>query len=189
MEYHASAHYDEQLEVCVRCQRIGSSSVLFTCAIFHGERLLITGELVYVFADPATQTSRPVPQLLRDTHVLPIWEGTTNVLSLDALLRSDLHSGLAALMARASACLRNVSEPRMVAATQLALGALERVALVVESLIRENNSAGVPTVLIGLSPLPRGSPASQPTSADGSITGHRRRIPITVQGRRPGAGH
>jgi YbgC/YbaW family acyl-CoA thioester hydrolase len=66
VEYHASAHYDEQLEVCVRCQRIGSSSILFGCAIFHGERLLITGELVYVFADPATQTSQPVPQTLRD---------------------------------------------------------------------------------------------------------------------------
>jgi hypothetical protein len=26
-----------------------------------------------------------IPQLLRDAHVLPIWEGTTNVLSLDSL--------------------------------------------------------------------------------------------------------
>jgi YbgC/YbaW family acyl-CoA thioester hydrolase len=66
VEYHASAHYDEQLEVCVRCQRIGSSSILFACAIFHGERLLITGELVYVFADPVSQTSRPVPASLRE---------------------------------------------------------------------------------------------------------------------------
>jgi predicted GNAT family N-acyltransferase len=66
VEYHASAHYDEQLEVCVRCQRIGSSSILFGCAVFHAERLLITGELVYVFADPTTQTSQPVPQTLRD---------------------------------------------------------------------------------------------------------------------------
>ena len=24
-----------------------------------------------------------IPQLLRDTYVLPIWEGTTNILSLD----------------------------------------------------------------------------------------------------------
>ncbi len=34
-------------------------------AIFRGEQLLITGELVYVFADPATQTSRPIPPALR----------------------------------------------------------------------------------------------------------------------------
>jgi hypothetical protein len=42
-------------------------------------------------AAPATANTG-LPQLLRGTHVLPIWEGTTNVLSLDALLRSDLHS-------------------------------------------------------------------------------------------------
>jgi alkylation response protein AidB-like acyl-CoA dehydrogenase len=74
-----------------------------------------------------------LPQLLRDTHVLPIWEGTTNVLSLDALLRSDLHAGLAALMGRASACVRGVREPRLVAAAQQAVGALERALLTLES--------------------------------------------------------
>jgi acyl-CoA dehydrogenase len=70
---------------------------------------------------------------LRDTHVLPIWEGTTNVLSLDALLRSDLKAGLAALMGRASACVRSVHEPRLTAAAQRALGALERAVLMLES--------------------------------------------------------
>jgi alkylation response protein AidB-like acyl-CoA dehydrogenase len=74
-----------------------------------------------------------LPQLLRDTQVLPIWEGTTNVLSLDALLRSDLHAGLAALMGRASACQRALTEPRLVAAAKQALGALERAALWLES--------------------------------------------------------
>ncbi|MGH8316669.1 MAG: acyl-CoA dehydrogenase family protein [Steroidobacteraceae bacterium] len=41
-----------------------------------------------------------IPVLLRDTQVLPIWEGTTNVLSLDALLRADAGRGLAALRRR-----------------------------------------------------------------------------------------
>ena len=66
VEYHASAHYDEQLDVCIRCARIGTSSMTYESAIFHADRLLITGELVYVFADPATQTSRPVPAALRE---------------------------------------------------------------------------------------------------------------------------
>jgi acetyl esterase/lipase len=35
-------------------------------AMFRGDQLLVSGELVYVFADPATQTSRPVPDDLRD---------------------------------------------------------------------------------------------------------------------------
>ena len=34
-------------------------------AIFRGDQWLVTGELIYVFADPATQTARPVPPALR----------------------------------------------------------------------------------------------------------------------------
>ena len=66
VEFHASARMDDRLEVGIRCTRIGTSSMLFTGAIFRAEELLISCELVYVFADPATQTSRPVPQRLRE---------------------------------------------------------------------------------------------------------------------------
>jgi alkylation response protein AidB-like acyl-CoA dehydrogenase len=97
------------------------------------QAVAVVTEVIESFGGAGYVEDTGLPQLLRDTHVLPIWEGTTNVLALDALLRSDLPAGLAALMARASSCLRSVSEPRMVAATQQALGALERVALVIES--------------------------------------------------------
>jgi YbgC/YbaW family acyl-CoA thioester hydrolase len=66
VEFQASARMDDSLDIGLKCARIGNSSMLFQGAIFRGEELLITCELVYVFADPATQTSRPVPQLLRD---------------------------------------------------------------------------------------------------------------------------
>ncbi len=66
LEYVGSARYDEQLAVGVRCGRIGNSSMVFSAAIFRGEQLLVHGELVYVFADPATQTSKPVPPALRE---------------------------------------------------------------------------------------------------------------------------
>jgi YbgC/YbaW family acyl-CoA thioester hydrolase len=66
VEYHASARYDDQLDVGLKCQRIGTSSIQFVGAIFCGDQLLITGELIYVYANPATQTSLPVPQSLRD---------------------------------------------------------------------------------------------------------------------------
>jgi len=66
IEFHASAHADDQLDVALKCSRIGTSSLLFTGAIFRGEELQISGELIYVFADPATQTSKPVPTALRD---------------------------------------------------------------------------------------------------------------------------
>ncbi|WP_077037559.1 YbgC/FadM family acyl-CoA thioesterase [Pelomonas sp. KK5] len=65
LEYVGSARYDEQLEVGVRCQRIGSSSMTIVCAVFRGEDLLVHGELVYVFADPVAQVSKPIPSALR----------------------------------------------------------------------------------------------------------------------------
>jgi YbgC/YbaW family acyl-CoA thioester hydrolase len=65
LEYEASAHYDEQLDTGIRCARIGNSSMLLQAASFRGEQCLVHGELVYVFADPATQTSKPVPDSLR----------------------------------------------------------------------------------------------------------------------------
>jgi YbgC/YbaW family acyl-CoA thioester hydrolase len=66
LEYEASARYDDQLDVGIRCARIGNSSMVFEAAVFRGAQRLVHGELVYVFADPLTQTSRPVPQVLRD---------------------------------------------------------------------------------------------------------------------------
>ena len=65
LEYHGSAHFDDRLDVALKCARIGNSSLSFVGAIFRGAECLIGAELVYVFADPATQTSRPVPAALR----------------------------------------------------------------------------------------------------------------------------
>jgi YbgC/YbaW family acyl-CoA thioester hydrolase len=65
LEYEGSARYDDVLDVGIRCGRIGNSSLVFHAAAFRGHTRLVHGELVYVFADPATQTSRPVPAPLR----------------------------------------------------------------------------------------------------------------------------
>lgn len=66
VEFNASAKLDDTLDVGMKCMRVGTSSILFHGGLFRGDELLVTCELVYVFADPATQTSRPVPQVLRD---------------------------------------------------------------------------------------------------------------------------
>lgn len=66
VQYHASAEMDDFLEVCLRCDRIGNSSITFAGAIFRGEELLITSELVYVFADPVARKSQPLPVALRE---------------------------------------------------------------------------------------------------------------------------
>lgn len=65
LEYLGSARYDEQLEIGVRCERVGNSSMLVQCAVFRADELLVHGELVYVFADAQTQTPMPVPETLR----------------------------------------------------------------------------------------------------------------------------
>jgi len=65
LEYLASARYDDVLDIGMRCARIGNSSILFAGAVFRQDELLVSGELVYVFADPRSQTSKPVPEPLR----------------------------------------------------------------------------------------------------------------------------
>jgi len=65
VEYHASAHMDDRLDIGMRCARLGTTSLGFDCAVFTAGRLLAGIELVYVFADPATQTKRPLPVPLR----------------------------------------------------------------------------------------------------------------------------
>ncbi len=65
VEYFASAKYDDALDVCLKCTRMGNSSLTFTGGIFSGSKLLVSGELIYVYANPATQTSQPIPATLR----------------------------------------------------------------------------------------------------------------------------
>jgi acyl-CoA dehydrogenase len=57
----------------------------------------VVSEAIEAFGGAGYIEDTGIPVLLRDTQVLPIWEGTTNVLSLDALLRADPQRGLAVL--------------------------------------------------------------------------------------------
>ena len=58
------------------------------------------GEAIEAFGGAGYVDDTGLPTILRDTHVLPIWEGTTNVLALDLLLRADVESSTAALWRR-----------------------------------------------------------------------------------------
>jgi YbgC/YbaW family acyl-CoA thioester hydrolase len=66
VEYFASARYDDLLDVGLSCTRLGNSSITFTGGIFQGDKLLISCELIYVYANPGTQTSQAIPPALRD---------------------------------------------------------------------------------------------------------------------------
>lgn len=80
VEFHASARSGDALAVALQCNRIGTSSLTFKGAIFRDGQLLASSELIYVFADPATQTSRPLPLALREALAgYEAWEPMTRV--------------------------------------------------------------------------------------------------------------
>jgi YbgC/YbaW family acyl-CoA thioester hydrolase len=66
VEYFASARYEDQLDVMLKCVKVGNSSIVFEGAIFRADQLLVTCELIYVYANPATQTSQAVPPAFRE---------------------------------------------------------------------------------------------------------------------------
>ncbi len=65
INYHASARFDEFLVIAVRASKLGNSSMTFEMGIFRDGERLISGEMVYVNADPEARTSRPLPDKLR----------------------------------------------------------------------------------------------------------------------------
>jgi YbgC/YbaW family acyl-CoA thioester hydrolase len=65
IEYEGSARLDDLIDVGIRFARVGTSSMTFDAAVFRADDLLVRGEIVYVYADPASQTARPVPAALR----------------------------------------------------------------------------------------------------------------------------
>ncbi len=65
IEYQAPARFDDELEIGVRCAGFGRSSVRFAIEIHRGEQHLVTGELVYVYADTAARKGVALPESWR----------------------------------------------------------------------------------------------------------------------------
>lgn len=82
-------------------------------------------ELIEAFGGAGYVEDTGIPVLLRDGQVLPIWEGTTNVLSLDLLLRSDLDLGLGALRQRIVQACDAGTDAELQAATVASLAAVD----------------------------------------------------------------
>jgi len=66
IEYHAPARMDDWLDIGLRCDRIGHSSITVAWAIWTQGRLLVTGEVVNVYVDVHTRVPQAVPQGMRD---------------------------------------------------------------------------------------------------------------------------
>lgn len=66
IEYHASARFDDEVDVCCRIARVGRSSIRFVVEIHRGDDHLITGEVINVCVDAQARTPVPVPPALRE---------------------------------------------------------------------------------------------------------------------------
>lgn len=65
IEYHAPAKLDDWLDIGVRCERVGTSSITVVWAVWAQGRLLVTGEAVYVFTSLLTGKSAAVPDSVK----------------------------------------------------------------------------------------------------------------------------
>jgi acyl-CoA thioester hydrolase len=62
IEYLGSATFDDMIDIGVRCDTLGRSSMTIKLAIFRGDELLIVGAMVYVYADTLVKKSLPIPE-------------------------------------------------------------------------------------------------------------------------------
>ncbi|MDR3480114.1 MAG: thioesterase family protein [Burkholderiaceae bacterium] len=67
VEYIAPARFDDNLEIGVRCAGFGRSSMRFVLEIFVGDQHLISGELVYVYAEVSIRKAVAIPDDWRAT--------------------------------------------------------------------------------------------------------------------------
>jgi alkylation response protein AidB-like acyl-CoA dehydrogenase len=86
----------------------------------------IVSEVIESFGGAGYVEDTGLPQLLRDAQVLPIWEGTTNVLALETLRSLEAVGGLAALKREIGILLRGMREPDLVKISALVERAVEQ---------------------------------------------------------------
>ena len=83
----------------------------------------VMGEVMEAFGGAGYVEETGIPLLLRDVYALPLWEGTTNVLSLISLQTLRRDNRLAALKKELQRCADAVEAPALQHATDTALAA------------------------------------------------------------------
>ena len=92
LEFHASAHLDDVIDIGIRVVKIGNSSVTFEAGIFCADKLLVSGTMVYVFANAQKQPTT-IPEAYRQMAqryeageaMVEVTTGSWNVLGQDAM--------------------------------------------------------------------------------------------------------
>ena len=90
------------------------------------QSVAVASEVVEAFGGAGYVEDTGIPTLLRDAQVLSIWEGTTNVLSLDTLRALESAGGIGTVRAEVERCAAQVSDPALVPVVRAAAGAVDR---------------------------------------------------------------
>jgi len=88
------------------------------------QSVAVSSEIIEAFGGAGYVEDTGLPMLLRDTQVLPIWEGTTNVLSLDLLRALQKAGSMEVLQQEVHTCADAVETPRLKEALRPAQEAL-----------------------------------------------------------------
>ncbi|HEX5883361.1 MAG TPA: acyl-CoA dehydrogenase family protein [Pyrinomonadaceae bacterium] len=109
------------------------------------QAVMVASEVLETFGGAGYVEDTGLPVLLRDSQVLPIWEGTTNVLALDALRALRSGESLRQFELAVTHCLESVHDPRLTDAARIARSALDHAT----SWLAETDRPGQPSVEAG----------------------------------------
>jgi alkylation response protein AidB-like acyl-CoA dehydrogenase len=91
------------------------------------QSIAVASEVLESFGGAGYVEDTGIPSLLRDSQVLAIWEGTTNVLSLDTLRAIEREKSLAPFIADTRRRIQEVQHSELDATTQTISSALSRI--------------------------------------------------------------
>jgi acyl-CoA thioester hydrolase len=60
-DFKGSALFDDELEIAMRCSRLGTKSMDMTAAVFRGDECLNVGKLIYIYVKKGTRETAPMP--------------------------------------------------------------------------------------------------------------------------------
>ena len=110
------------------------------------QAVAVASEALEAFGGAGYIEDTGLPRLLRDAQVLPIWEGTTNVLSLDVLRALAHGASLATIDREVRSCVSGGLEGACSAPAKAAMAAITHAASWFESTFK---SGGPPTIEAG----------------------------------------
>lgn len=89
------------------------------------QAVAVASEVLESFGGAGYVEDTGLPVLLRDSQVLPIWEGTTNVLALDTLRALRGGESMKQFELMVTRCLENIRDPQLAGAVRVARTSLD----------------------------------------------------------------